>query len=95
LIPNDVNLVIMWSCNPHAEDTNSQNCEVSNKIHAASVNQYCDAFSNSDWPEILTQSRKTYLETPRKFQPDPMVGLRIMTITVKLDSCAFYVRIRI
>jgi len=29
------------------------------------------------------------------FQPDPTVGLRIITIVVKLDSYAFYVRIRI
>jgi hypothetical protein len=30
-----------------------------------------------------------------KFQLDPMVGLRIMTVIVKLDSFAFYVKISI
>jgi hypothetical protein len=28
-----------------------------------------------------------------KCQPDPKVGLRIMTIAVKLDSCTFYIKI--
>jgi hypothetical protein len=30
-----------------------------------------------------------------KFQVNPIIGLRIMTVVVKLDTCAFYVRIRI
>ena len=38
--------------------------EVNNKIRTASVDQYCGAFSNSDWPEMLTQGRKICLESP-------------------------------
>jgi hypothetical protein len=30
-----------------------------------------------------------------KFQLDLTIGLRIMIVVVKLDSCVFYVRIRI
>jgi len=30
-----------------------------------------------------------------QYQPDPTVGLRITTITVNLDSCTFYIKIRI
>jgi hypothetical protein len=40
--------------------------EVNNKIHTASVDQYCGAFPKSDWPEILTHSRTTFLESPHK-----------------------------
>jgi len=40
--------------------------EVNNKIRIASVNQYCGAFSNFDWPEILNHSRKPCLESPHK-----------------------------
>jgi hypothetical protein len=40
--------------------------EVNNKIRTASVDQYCGAFPNSDWPEILTRSRTTCLEIPHK-----------------------------
>jgi len=40
--------------------------EVNNKIGTASIDQYCGAFPNSDWPEILIHSRKTSLESPHK-----------------------------
>jgi len=40
--------------------------EINNKIHTASVDQYCGAFSNSDWSDILTQGRTTCKDTPRK-----------------------------
>jgi hypothetical protein len=40
--------------------------EVNNKICTVSIDQYCGAFQNSDWPEILTHSRKTCLKSPHK-----------------------------
>jgi len=40
--------------------------KVNNKIRTASVNQYCGAFPNSDWPEIVTHNRKTCVESPQK-----------------------------
>ena len=43
--------------------------EVNNKIRTASVDRYCGAFRNSDWPAILTQGRKTCLESPHKILP--------------------------
>jgi hypothetical protein len=63
------------------------------KIHTTCVDQCCDTFLNSDWSESLTPSRTTCLETARKSSTDPTVGLEIITFAVKLDSCAFYVRI--
>ena len=43
--------------------------EVNNKIHTASVDQFCGVFPNSDWPEFLTQGRKTCLGSPHKILP--------------------------
>ena len=40
--------------------------EVNNKIHTASIDQYCGAFRNCDWHEILTHSRKICLESQHK-----------------------------
>jgi hypothetical protein len=40
--------------------------KVNNKIRTAYVDQYCGAFQKFDWPEILTRSRKTCLESPYK-----------------------------
>jgi hypothetical protein len=40
--------------------------KVNNKIRTASVDQYCGAFPNSDWPNILNPSRTTCLESPHK-----------------------------
>ena len=40
--------------------------EVNNKIHATSVDRYCIVFPNFDWPERLTQGRKTCQENPHK-----------------------------
>jgi len=40
--------------------------EVNNKIHTASIDQYCGAFPKSDWSKILTYSRTTFLESPHK-----------------------------
>jgi len=39
--------------------------KVNNKIRTYFVDQYCNAFLNFDWPEILIQGRKTCQETPR------------------------------
>jgi hypothetical protein len=40
--------------------------EVNNKIRTASVDQYCGTFPKYDWPEILTHSSTTCLESPYK-----------------------------
>jgi hypothetical protein len=69
--------------------------EVNNKIRTASVDQYCGAFSKSDWPEILTHSRKTCLESPHKILAWFKVELRIIIVAVNLDCCAFYAKIQI
>jgi len=37
--------------------------ESNNKIHKTSIDEYCNAFPNSDCFEILTQGRQTYQET--------------------------------
>jgi hypothetical protein len=59
--------------------------EVNNKIRTASVDQYCGAFLNFDWPEILTYSRKTCLKSPHLIQrSDWELWLLLYTWTVAL-----------
>jgi hypothetical protein len=74
---------------PNRKSTNQK--EVDNKIHTASMTRIgmpSRTLIDLQFKPKVGHVRRLHV----KFQLDPTIGLRIMIVVVKLDSCTFYVK---